>query len=162
MASGLTWHSELSYHQGILTINYDYEDSDVKYHISQYASIAREIIFHICFPKSDNDHDGLRRVEQDLMETIETLNDEFENLCRSEVIFWLHEYDISQISCALEFCQLRCQTTFEYYVRGYCQDRVEMDSGWYAGLIDSHRSDQSSIDSDSDGEVGYTWTTDSE
>ncbi|KAF5879403.1 uncharacterized protein Bfra_006612 [Botrytis fragariae] len=127
MASGITWHSELSYHHGTLTINYDYEDSDVKYHISQYALIAREIIFNICFPEPDNDNTGLRRVEQDLSEIIETLNDEFD-LCRSDVMFWLREYDISQISCALEFRHLRGRTVFEYYVRGYCQDTVDMDS----------------------------------
>ncbi|TGO44363.1 hypothetical protein BCON_0536g00090 [Botryotinia convoluta] len=161
MASGITWHSEPSYHHGILAINYDYEDSDVKYYISQYASITREIIFNICFPEPDNDNTGLRRVEQDLSEIIETLNDEF-YLCTSKVIFWLREHDISQISCALEFRHLRWRTTFEYYVRGYRQDRVDMDSGWYAELIGSHCSDENSTDSDSDGEVYYTRDTDSD
>ncbi|KAF7907378.1 uncharacterized protein EAF01_004965 [Botrytis porri] len=161
MASGITWHSELSYHRGTLTINYDYEDSDVKYHISQYASFTREIIFNICFPEPDNDNTGLRRVEQDLSEIIETLNDEFD-LCRSNVIFWLREYDISQISCALEFRHLRGRTVFEYYVRGDCRDTVDMDSDWYAELIGSHCSDGSSNGSNSDGEVYYARDTDSE
>ncbi|TGO52636.1 hypothetical protein BOTNAR_0318g00170 [Botryotinia narcissicola] len=161
MASGITWHSELSYNNGTLTINYDYEDSDVKDYISQYAPITREIVFNICFPEPDGDNSGLRRVEEDLSEMIETLNDEFD-LCRSDVIFWLRERDISQISCALEFRNLRWQTTFAYYVRGYCQETVDMNSDWYAELIASHCSDGSSTDSDSDREVLYTSDTHSD
>ncbi|TGO37721.1 hypothetical protein BHYA_0090g00110 [Botrytis hyacinthi] len=140
MASGTTLHPEFSYHHGTLTINYDYEDSDVKYHISQYAPITRKIVFNICFPEPDNDNSGLSRVEEDLSEIIETLDDEFD-LCRSDVIFWLREHDISQISCALEFRHLRWRTTFEYHVRGNCQETVDMDSDWYAELIGSHCSD---------------------
>ncbi|KAF7955121.1 uncharacterized protein EAE97_000380 [Botrytis byssoidea] len=161
MASGITWHSELSYHHGTLTINYNYEDSDVKHHISQYAPTTREIVFNICFPEPDNDNTGLRRVEEDLSEIIEILNDEF-NLCRSDVIFWLRERNTSQISCALEFRNLRWQTTFEYYVRGYCQETVDMNSDWYAELIASHCSDGSSTDSDSDREGFYNRNTDSD
>ncbi|KAF7927538.1 uncharacterized protein EAE98_005920 [Botrytis deweyae] len=161
MASGITWHSELSYHHGILIINYDYEYSDVKYHISQYAPITRGIVFNICFPEPDNDNCGLIRVERDLSEIIETLNDEFD-LYRTDVIFWLREYDISQISLALEFRLLRGWTMFEYYVRACHQGTVEMDSDWYAELIGSHCSDENSTGSDSDEEVCYTRDTDSD
>ena len=94
-------------------------------------------------------------IEQDLSDIIKTLNDEFD-LSRSEVIFWLHEHDISQISCALEFRNLRWQTVFEYYFGGDCRDRVDIDSDWYAELVDSRCSDGSSTGSYSDGKVCCT------
>lgn len=75
------------------------------------------------------------------------LNNEFD-LLGCELLFWLHEHDIAQISCALAFCCLRWQTMFEYYVGGECQDRVDLDSNWYVELIDNHCSEGSSVDSD--------------
>lgn len=161
IAAGIDPHPELLYedYDGSLRIDFDYDDSDVRYHLSNYAPITRQIIFNISFPERDDDWSGPERISREIAEIIEILNDEFYLYDGCEVTFWLSEHDFQQISCAVEFRELQWQTMFEYWVGGECQDRVDIHSNWYAELVANYSSGENQNDSDDEG---YTWDTDSD
>ncbi|ESZ99403.1 hypothetical protein SBOR_0165 [Sclerotinia borealis F-4128] len=157
VAADILWHPELSYdNDGTLTINFDYESSDVQNYLSDYAPITRQIAFNISFPEPDNDRFDLERVE--------IFNEEFNLYDGCEVKFYLHEHDLPQISCALPFRNLGVEDCmFEYYVGNACQDRVDISSEWYAELLlneDSEADQSDGYDSDDNSFYGGDWDDD--
>ncbi|APA07922.1 hypothetical protein sscle_03g026920 [Sclerotinia sclerotiorum 1980 UF-70] len=147
-----------------LTIEFDYENSDVESNLSNYASTARKIYFNLTFPTRE-DYSGNERIKYEIEEIIRILNDEFINLSNIEVTFRLERKHLGQLACALPFRKIHNRgATFKYYVEGQFQDSVRMNSQWFEQLEDEDSSENYiyyyESDCESDEDIAYEYTTD--
>ncbi|KAF7874845.1 hypothetical protein EAF04_002019 [Stromatinia cepivora] len=130
---------EIDYYDRALTIEFDYENSNIESYLSNYASTTQRIYFNLTFPGPENGSDNTARVTREIEDIVNIFNNEFTNLSNVEVTFRLGEKHLGQLACALPFRGIRNRgATFTYYMDGEYQDSVLMNSQWYEQLQDEN------------------------